>query len=239
MSSQVFTLAETALKLDVSERTVLRLIQSGKLIAEKKLARGKRQWIIEEWSIARLKLLDWADRQMSHVPPLRGYQGNFGVTFVYGKWGEPSSNERLPTTELTVSLDELWRFAFKSQTQEEYESTKAEIRTRLPGQPENFQVRYLLDDEAEQVLWRIVKSVPPYRLASMNVEDLQREALLHLIEKSLPSFRQAKRGWVSYLRQSVRNFYKDKARQQKRIPRTTGDLADVPNLEDPTSEDLD
>jgi len=232
MSSQVFTLAETALKLDVSERTVLRLIQSGKLIAEKKLARGKRQWIIEEWSIARLKLLDWVDRQMSHVPPLRGSQGNFGVTFVYGKWGEPSSDERLPTTELTVSLDELWRFAFKSQTQEEYESIKAEIRTRLPGQPENFQVRYLLDGEAEQVLWRIVKSVRTYRLPITSVENLQNEALLHLIEKTLPSLWRAKRGWVSYLCQSVRNFYKDKARQESRIPIATGDLTEVADVED-------
>lgn len=235
MPSKVFSLSEAASRLGVSERTILRLIRSGKLIAEKRPHAGKRRWIIEEWAIARFKLLEWLDRQMSDVPPPQGYEGHFGAVFVYGKWGEETTAyRRLPCYELTVSLDELWRYAYKPRsTREEYEARKSEIRTRLPGRPEDFEVRFRLDDKTISALMAIVNSVRPPIVAGLPVRELKADALTHLVQKTLPNLRRVRRDLRAYLRRAVRNYYNDRLREMKRSRKyLQADISDVADLDE-------
>lgn len=86
--------------------------------------------------------------------------------------------------------------------------------------PEDFQVRYVFDHRALATLKRIIGFTwkkRPYHLKGLSRSELFAEALSHLQLKVLPNLRRAKRNWVSYLCQSVRNFFKDKARQDSRL----------------------
>jgi hypothetical protein len=238
MPKDSLSLAEAANELGFdNEKSIRRLIKAGKLDARKQVVDGKRRWVIHRVDINRYRLIEggWLKRQMSSVPPLEGYEGRTGPMKVYGQSRNARGNaDRWSTYPLEVSIEDFWDFACKPLSSEkEYDSIKAKIRSRLPEQPENFQIQYKFGEEVEDTLNRIVDSLPPLLISGEDSTVLKLEALEHLKLKALPSLHQAKRGWVSYLRQSVRNFYADRVRHFKRKAKETllSDLADSANLE--------
>src|SRR5262249_30048425 len=141
--------------------------------------------------------------------------------------------DQLPTFKLQVSLDVLWRFVRQRlQSKKKDEKLENEVRSLLPRAPENFKVRFQLDNQTEETLKRIVKSVRPYQLSSITEEELQQEALEHIVLNVLPQLWRAERGWIAYVRQSVRNFYKGKYRESKRREIPLSDLVDQDLLSD-------
>jgi hypothetical protein len=147
---------------------------------------------------------------------------------------------------LTVSIGDFWRFAYQRvASKKDYEAIRREIRARLPGKPRDFAVRFEFDpEEVDQTLMRIVKSIRPPRLrgeewSKGQVLSLQFEALEDLKKSALPSLCNAKRGWVSYLRQSVRNFYKDGIRKIQRLNIPLSQLAHQDLLSDADLADQD
>jgi hypothetical protein len=47
--------------------------------------------------------------------------------------------------------------------------------------------------------------------------------------QTLPQVRQAEESLVAYLRWSVKNYYLDRIRQNKKLPPAVGDLTDLPD----------
>jgi hypothetical protein len=151
-----------------------------------------------------------------------------GHVFVYG-----DTPIHAPIYPLTVSIEEFWRFVCRRRkAQYAYEAVKAEIRARLPERPTNFRVRYRFNKkETDRFLARIVKTVYPLRWCSEEWSrhqtiSLQYNALEHLKKTVLPSLRGANRDLISYLRRSVKNFYKDRYRKNKRVPIPQSQLDD-------------
>ena len=234
---EFFTLAEAKDQLGFdSEKSVRRLIDAGKLDARKTVVSGKRRWVVDRVDINRYRLIErgWLKRQFSSVPPVEGYYGDLGTIHVYYRWGQTRGNsDRLRTYSLAVSIEDFWRFVCKvNETKVEYESVKAELQTRLPEKQENFQIRFAFNEQAQATLKRIIESVPPLLIRGEDSNVLKCLALEHLIQVTLPSLRRAKRSWFSYLRQSVRNFYKDKTRQDKKQFSAIGGSADADRLFD-------
>jgi len=231
---EFFTLAEAAKRLEFeSEKSVLRLIKAGKLAARKEVSGRKLRWLIDPAELTRYQILS-SDfkRPVELVPPLEKMRQWRTSVKCYPTWGEQTL-EGLPQYRLTVSIDDFWRFAcqrFKSKR--DYEAIRLELRTRFPGKPEDFAVRFeIIPQEVDQTLIRIVKGIRPPKLLSeewskAQVLSLQFEALEHLKRTALPSLWRAKHGWESYLGKSVKNFYIDKVRKSKRLDVPLADLAD-------------
>ena len=120
-----------------------------------------------------------------------------------------------------MTIEEFWQFACKPyESETHYESIKTALRKRVRGVREDFQVRYLFDTRSLATLKRIIGFTwkkRPYDLTGLTKDELFAEALSHLLLKVLPKLKRAKRDWVAYLCQSVRNFLKDKARQDDRL----------------------
>ncbi len=238
---EFYTLAEAAKRLEFeSEKSVLRLIKADKLAAHKGVSDRKRRWLIDPAELTRYQILSSRfKRLVERVPTLEGEKSQWRMSVkYYPAWSEQTL-ESLPQYRLTVSIDDFWRFAcqrFKSER--DYEAIRCEIRARLPGQPEDFAVRFEFDaKEVDQILLHIVKSIRPPKLLGeewnkAQVLSLQFEALEHLKRTALPSLWRAKHGWDSYLGKSVKNFYIDKARKCNRPEMLLADLADRDVLSD-------
>jgi len=225
---EFFTLAEAAEQLEYkSDKSVWRLVKVGKLEAELRVHDGKRRWVIDRVDLNRYRLIEgnWLKRQEGPVPTLDGAKGRqLGHIIVYCEGGKESPARR-PRYSLTVSIEEYWRFVCKKlKSKQEYETVRDEIRARLPGKPgkpRHFEIQYKFKaKEVDKTLMEIVKSVRPYRLrgeewSKRQIMSLQFDALEHLKKNVLPSLRNADRDWISYFRQSVKNFYKDKYRKSK------------------------
>src|SRR3989338_6983434 len=113
---------------------------------------------------------------------------------------------------MTVSIDDLWRFALKTRWNKSgLAKVTEEIRSRIPNAPRSFIVHFRPDEHWRKTLERIVRTVKPYQLTGITKKELQQEALAHVEQKVLPNLwlAKSKRGWVAYITQSVRNFYKD------------------------------
>jgi hypothetical protein len=239
---EFFTLGEAAKYLQFkSEKFVLRLINAGKFDDPKKLViDGKKRWVIKRVDLNRYRHIEgawhiedaWLWRQIGPVPTLDEAKGQrLGHVFVYG---DPPIHA--PIYSLTVSIEEFWRFVCRRRkTQHDYEAVKAEIRARLPGKPTNFRVRYRFNrKEADRFLTRIVKTVYPLRYGEEwsrhQTISLQYDALEHLKKTVLPSLRNADWDLISYLRLSVKNFYKDRYRKNQRraTPLSQRDDQDLP-----------
>jgi Helix-turn-helix domain len=219
------TLAEAAEELRISQKTVTRLILSGKLTAEKRRVkdgkrRGRRRWIIDRVHLNRYRLIHggWND-QRGPVPSLDGFEENFGWIRVYGQWGQrPYSQDRLITHTVAVSIDEFWQLACVWPSSEaEYEDQKERIRVKLPGRPETFQVRFVFNQSAQKELERLVRIAKCPQLGSISPEELQKEAFMHVVLKVLPHLVRIKKNWRAYIVTSVKRFYIDKARAAKKL----------------------
>ena len=127
--------------------------------------------------------------------------------------------DRAPTFELVVSLDDLCRFVRqRPRSKRGYEKVKNELRSRLRHAPEEFKIRFRLDNSTTRQLERIVKSVTPCRLRGVTAQQLQHEAIEHVVYKVLPNLWRAKKAhWTHYAKRAVKNFYRDKARQNNRL----------------------
>jgi hypothetical protein len=240
--SEYLTLDEAAEYLGFeSEKSVRRLIKASKLDAELQIVKGKRRWMVSRVHLNRYRLIEsnWLKRQVGGVPTFDPAEGqNLGRIFVYGEWGKPSP-PRPVQCSLTVSIEDFWRFCCREfKDQHEYETIKTEIRERLPGKPKIFAVRFQFNEkEINRVLTRIINTVPPYRLPAEEWNNQQKislrfDALEHLKKHTLPALKNAKRGWVSYLRESVKNFYRDRYRKSKRLDIPLSQLADQDLLSD-------
>lgn len=241
---EFFTLEQAAVKLGYETRkSVKRLINSGELEAEYRVHAGKRRLMINRVNLNRYVIFAdrWFQTQFGPVPTLQG-QGEFGVVFVYGPWKKEAS-ARLPRYTLTVTIEEFWQFACKSyESQSDYESIKTALRKRVRGASEDFQVRYVFDHRALASLKRIIGFTwkeRPYYLEGLSRRDLFAEALSHLQLKALPNLRRAEDHWVAYFCQIVRNFFKDKWRQDNRLfPHINASvdvdrLTEIDNISDP------
>jgi hypothetical protein len=105
------------------------------------------------------------------------------------------------------------------------------VRPLLPGAPYIFLFKFHLPQQTKTLLIKKIDSVPPLLISGEDSDVLKSLVLEHLIQVTLPSLCRATHGWRSYLRQSVRNFYADKAKQsknKKEIP--LSDLADSDEL---------
>ena len=216
---EFFTLDQAAVKLGYkSEKSVRRLIKSGKLEAKPRVHDGKKRLMISRVDLNRYVIIVQRRAPYSAVPTMR--EGDLVGVVVYGPWQQKAS-ARLRRFTLTVTIEEFWKFACKPvDSESDYERIKTALRKRIRGAPEDFQVRYVLDDRALETLKRIIDSTwkkRPYDLTGLTKDELFAEALSHLLLKVLPKLKRAKREWVAYLCQSVRNFLKDKAREDNRL----------------------
>lgn len=221
ISSQFFTRTEAAAWLGQSEKTLLRLINSKKIRAEKRTAQGKKRWVIKgsELVLYRLQKRGWFRRTFSPIPPIAGYPKHCGFIFMFGEVMEQVSprgfaiHEPNQRFELTVSLDELSRFVRPPQSEKEVAKLKHEIRSRLRHAPENFNVRFRLGKSTQQTLERIVKSVTaPNNIPGVTPKELKQAAITHVLYRVLPDLWRAKQDWTHYAKRAVKNFYKDQAR---------------------------
>lgn len=211
----------------------MRLIDAGKLVAHKGVSRGKRRWLVDPTDLNRYQILSSDFKRLVELVPSLEKKRQWRTSVkCYPAWGEQALAS-LPQHWLTVSIADFWRFAcqrFKSKR--DYEANRRELRTRLPGKPKDFAVRFELSaKEVDQTLMRIVKSIRPPKLRSeewskAQVLSLQFEALEKLKSTALPSFWKAKHGWESYLGKVVKNFYIDKFRESNRLDVPVADLAD-------------
>ena len=227
-------MAEAAKRLGFeSERSVLRLIKAGKLIARKEVSGGKRRWLIDPVELNRYKLISTHYKRLVELVPTLDKKSRKRMNFsCYSAWGEKTPAS-LPQHRLMVSIDDFWRFTCqKFKSERDYEAIRCEIRARLPEKVQDFAIRFEFDaKEVDQTLKRIVKSICPPKLRGEvwnrdQVMSLQYEALEHLKRTALPSLWRAEHGWESYLRKSVKNFYIDKCRKSNRIDLPLADLAD-------------
>jgi hypothetical protein len=229
-----FTLAEAAKRLDFeSEKSILRLIEAGKLAAHKGVLGRKRRWLIDPTELTRYEILSSRfKRLVERVPTLQGRKNRWRTSVkCYPAWGVQTL-ESLPQYRLKVSIGDFWRFACQRfESERDYEAIRSEIRARLRGKPEDFAVRFEFNaKEVDQTLMRIVKSIRPPKLRSeewskAQVLSLQFEALEHLKRTVLPSLWRAEHGWDSYLGKSVKNFYIEKSRKSNRPEMLLDDLA--------------
>ena len=204
----LLSVEEAALKLDVTERTVWNLIKNGKLSHTKE---GGRIWI-SVVDLNRYNLI-YKDPFNTHVfssfPSTYAGPG-FAIMQTFGTW-EPSN----PQYEVSVDLEDWWRFAAKPIADEtEYEAIKTGIKNLIGSElPEHFSVRFKINQEAlAGVLDQVVKSVEVPKLPTSK-EDLQGEAMKHLIDWVLPHLQHAREEPRSYLRKAVKNFYIDCTRK--------------------------
>jgi len=94
---EFFTLDQAAVKLGYeSEKSVMRLINSGKLKAEFRVHGGKRRWMIHRAAITSHSQIDRFKMLVSKSPIMNSDLESFGVVFVYGPWKETAS-ARLPS----------------------------------------------------------------------------------------------------------------------------------------------
>src|SRR5262245_41971214 len=184
ISSRIFTLAEATAWCGLkSEKTLRRLINSRKIRAEKRTAQRKKRWVIKGSELRSYQLHKggWFRRAFSPIPPIEGYGKHIGFSFTFGTWGKLEEGmeqvsprafivhepDRIPTFELVVSLDDLWRFVRqRPRSKWEYKKLKNELRSRLRYASENFKVRFRLDNSTLKKLERVVKSVTPFRSTS-------------------------------------------------------------------------
>jgi Helix-turn-helix domain len=255
ISSRFFTLDEATNWLGLkSEKTIRRWITSKKIRAEKRKAQRKKRWVIKGSELIPYKLQKdgWFHRTFSPIPPIKGYGKHLGFSFTFGAWGVPAEGvvqvspraflindpDRIPTFELKVSLDDLCRFVRtteriekqRPQSKREYEKLKNELRSRLRNAPENFKVRFRLDKSTLSTLERIVKSVKPPRLSDATAQELQNDAVTHVLYRVLPDLWRAKKDWTHYAKRAVKNFYRDRVRQDKNPINRLNSLVDVDRL---------
>lgn len=228
------TLAETAQQLEYdSEKSILRLIEAGKLAAKKKVFFGKKRWMVNRSEINRYKLIKDSKRLVERVPTPDGKQGQWRTSLkCYLSPGQPM-DDRLPQFTLPVSIAEFWRFACKKlETEAGYEAIRSEIREKLPGKPIDFAIRFEFDQkQVDKDLQRIIEKVAPPRIpgedsSTGQVISIRYDALIHLKTKALPSLWRAEHGWEQYLVKSVKNFYIDECRRSKPKDILLDDLAD-------------
>ena len=231
---EFFTLDQAAVKLGYkSEKSIRRLIRAGKLEAHSRMHDGKRRLMISRVDLNRYVII--AERRVpySAVPTIDGR--NLVGVVVYGPWQKDAS-ARLPTFTLDVTIEEFWHYACKPiESERRYQSVKKALRTKIGRAPEDFQVCFTFDDRALTSLKTIIRytwSKRPYYLKGLTKTELFAESLSHLLLKVLPNLNLAKRDWVSYLCNSVRNFFKDKAREDNRIFSHVDALVDVEELTD-------
>jgi hypothetical protein len=217
-----------------SEKSILRLIEAGKLAAHRGVLGGKRRWLIDPTELTRYEILSSRfKRLVERVPTLQGRKNRWRTSVkCYPAWGEQTL-ESLPQYRLTVSISDFRRFACQRfESERDYEAIRSEIRVRLRGKPEDFAVRFEFNaKEVDQTLMRIVKSIRPPKLrgeewSKAQVLSLQFEALEHLKRSALSSLWRSRNGWDSYLGKSVKNFYIDMARKSTRLDVPLADLAD-------------
>ena len=234
LSPNCFTLAEAAKRLEFeSERSVLRLIKAGKLIARKEVSGGKRRWLIDPVEFNRYRLISTHYKRLVELVPTLDKKSQKRMNFYcYSAWGKQTPAS-LPQYRLIVTIDDFWRFTCqKFKSERDYEAIRCEIRARLPEKTQDFAIQFEFDaKEVDKTLKRIVKSICPPKLRGEvwnndQVMSLQFEALEHLKRTALPSLWRAKHGWESYLGKSVKNFYIDKFRKSNRIDLPLADLAD-------------
>ncbi len=248
---EFFTLAEAAKRLGFeSERSVLRLIKAGNLIARKEVFGGKRRWLIDPVELNRYRLISTHyERLVELVPTLDKKSQKRTSLKCYSAWGKQTPSS-LPQYRLIVTIDDFWRFTCqKFKSERDYEAIRCEIRSRLPEKVQDFAILFEFDaNEVDQTLKRLVKSICPPKLrgevwSEAQVMSIQYEALEHLKRTALPSLWRAEHGWESYLGKSVKNFYIDKCRKSNRIDVPLADLADRDILSEASypdwEEDLD
>jgi DNA-directed RNA polymerase specialized sigma24 family protein len=151
--------------------------------------------------------------------------GGFGTWFVFLPPGERWDYGRLPKHEIPVSLLDAWRLAWGPA--DGYDSTYREVRSRIPGAPDRFEIRFKLDsEEVQATLERIVRGV---RLPRQLSDSDRRDAVSELRMRVLSRLDQVSENPEAYLRRSVENFYLETLQRRK------NELA----IQDLTAEGLD
>jgi hypothetical protein len=211
----LFSVEETADKLQVRERTVWNLIKNGKLVTEEI---DGRVWI-SSVEINRYRLIykdTHSDHVFSRFPSTAA--SSFQKYVVFG----PSGGD-YPQFDLEVTLDDWMRLVAKPVTEQaEYEKIRTEVRRRLgPNAPEYFAVRFHINQtDLAQILNGAVHRVEiPERLNDYynGDEDVVRSmAMEHLLDHTLLRIDGVRGDPYDYLIRSVKNFYIDWVRWLKR-----------------------
>jgi hypothetical protein len=242
-----YTIPAAALELDVSEKTVRRLIAARRLRAQWVRGRGGGRWLITSPALEgyrqrrdlagkRRTNIRWMARMSfgaSLPPDLTPAPVAVPTTYVYGPTDAPVHRATLP-----VTFDEFWRFAARRPARSADEATAifAELRRRCglsDAVPVRLHVCFQLDPEDEQrVLRQVVRSVRPPQGLRDSPQNLQTQAFLHLQLNGLPALSRVRGDDpLRYLRRMVRNFYRSRVRDQARADRrdlqAISDLGDV------------
>lgn len=215
-TSAILTLSQAAAELECSEcseEKLLRHIKQKKLRGTKRSFQGRRQWMVTHYDLNRYKMDKWVERHVDYRLTLAELCEDKNLpcatVYVFGPW-----EARLPTFTLEVSLADYHRFIKKSRTLEEHEAKKAELRRRLPGEPENFQVRFRLNPDYWYELQAFIGEVQPPKLPGLDLCDLRGDALLSLAKKLIPA--DIIENPKHYLKRATKNYYRDQVRHQRK-----------------------
>jgi excisionase family DNA binding protein len=143
--------------------------------------------------------------------------------WVFEDWGSPETCEEIPVFEITLGVVELRRVLSalhrRPKTQKQYEALRKKLCDRIKSQHQENPMRFVVFLKIDEIecydlckrVFRRVKARP--RISGASLEDLESEAISHLMMKAMPQIRHA-RNPVHYLSKALANLYKDIVRRE-------------------------